>query len=194
MHLPEYSITNKILNKVGEIERSRGVIENTFILPFSQNSLKKEAKEKKIYNLLLMEDFDISLIDIKKHFDSISPHLDNNILKIIDITSDIEILGKTRTSWGKKFKNLNEKITNSGKVYRIKKIPNKVLPEEILAKTTSISNWLDSDDVKNTHPLIVAAILYAELERRGGANQQEDRQPNDPIAEALEILLQEVEA
>ena len=37
-------------------------------------------------------------------------------------------------------------------------------------------------------------ILYAELERRGGANQQEDRQPNDPIAEALEILLQEVEA
>jgi hypothetical protein len=164
MHLPDYSITNKILNKVAEIERARGIIENTFVLPFSQNSLKKEAKEKKIYNLLLLEEFDVSLYDVKKHFDSISPHLNQEILKIIEIESNLDLIGKSKTSWNQKIKNLNQKIINTEKVYRIKKIPNKVLPEEILAKTTEIGNWLDSDDVKNTHPLIVAAIIFAELE------------------------------
>jgi len=164
MHLPDYSITNKILNKVAEIERARGIIENTFVLPFSQNSLKKEAKEKKIYNLLLLEEFDVSLYDVKKHFDSISPHLNQEILKIIEIESNLDLIGKSKTSWNQKIKNLNQKIINTEKVYRIKKISNKVLPEEILAKTTEIGNWLDSDDVKNTHPLIVAAIIFAELE------------------------------
>jgi len=164
MHLPDYSITNKILNKVAEIERARGIIENTFVLPFSQNSLKKEAKEKKIYNLLLLEEFDVSLYDVKKHFDSLSPHLNQEILKIIEIESNLDLIGKSKTSWNQKIKNLNQKIINTEKVYRIKKIPNKVLPEEILAKTTEIGNWLDSDDVKNTHPLIVAAIIFAELE------------------------------
>lgn len=164
MHLPDYSITNKILNKVAEIERARGIIENTFVLPFSQNSLKKEAKEKKIYNLLLLEEFDVSLYDVKKHFDSLSPHLNQEILKIIEIESNLDLIGKSKTSWNQKIKNLNQKIINTEKVYRIKKISNKVLPEEILAKTTEIGNWLDSDDVKNTHPLIVAAIIFAELE------------------------------
>jgi len=164
MHLPDYSITNKILNKVAEIERARGIIENTFVLPFSQNSLKKEAKEKKIYNFCILEEFDISLYDVKKHFDSISPHLNPEILKIIEIESNLDLIGKSKISWNQKIKNLNQKIVNIEKVYRIKKIPNKVLPEEILAKTTEIGNWLDSDDVKNTHPLIVAAIIFAELE------------------------------
>jgi hypothetical protein len=164
MHLPDYSITNKILNKVAEIERARGIIENTFVLPFSQNSLKKEAKEKKLYNLLLMEEFDTSLIEIKKHFDSISPHLNSDILRIIEIVSNLDQVGKLKTTWERKIKNLNEKISKEEKIFRIKKIPNRVLPEEILAKTTALSNWLDSDDVKNTHPLIVAAIIYAELE------------------------------
>ena len=164
MHLPDYSITNKILNKVAEIERARGIIENTFVLPFSQNSLKKEAKEKKIYNLLLMEELETSLVEVKKHFDSISPHLNSDILRIIEIVSNLDQVGKLRTTWEKKIKNLNEKISKAEKIFRIKKIPNRVLPVEILAKTTALSNWLDSDDVKNTHPLIVSAIIYAELE------------------------------
>jgi hypothetical protein len=164
MHLPDYSITNKILNKVAEIERARGIIENTFVLPFSQNSLKKEAKEKKIYNLLLLEEYEVSMYDVKKHFDSISPHLNPEILKIIEIESNLDLIGKAKMPWNQKIKNLNKKIIDTDKVYRIKKIPNKVLPEEILAKTTEIGNWLDSDDVKNTHPLIVAAIIFAEFE------------------------------
>lgn len=164
MYLPDYSITNKILSKVAEIERARGLIENTFVLPFSQNSLKKEAKEKKIYNLLLMEEYDTTLVEVKKHFDSISPHLNTDIIKIIEIVSNIDQVAKSKISWERKIKNLNEKISNTEKVFRIKKIHNKILPEEVLAKSTEISHWLDSDDVKNTHPLIVAAILYAELE------------------------------
>lgn len=164
MHLPDYSITNSILNKVAEIERAIGIIENIFVLPFSQNSLKKEAKEKKIYNLLLLEDMDVSLIEVKKHFDSISPHLNPEILKIIEIYSNLDQVARAKTSWDKKIKNLNQKLTDNEKTFRIKKITNKALPEEILAKSANLSAWLDSDDVKNTHPLIVSGIILAELE------------------------------
>ena len=52
MFLPDYTITSRILKNIAEIERCRGYIENTFVLPFSQNSLKKESREKKVYNLL----------------------------------------------------------------------------------------------------------------------------------------------
>lgn len=164
MYLPDYSITNKILNKVAEIERARGIIENTFVLPFSQGSLKKEAKEKKIYNLLLLEDYDVSLSEVKKHYDSISPHLNSNILRIIQLESSLDLIGRSKVPWEQKIKKINQEILETEKVYRIKKITNKVLPEEILAKSTLIGNWLDSADVKNTHPLIVAAIIFAELE------------------------------
>lgn len=164
MFLPDYTITNRILKNISEIERSRGYIENTFVLPFSQNSLKKESKEKKVYNLLLLEDYDVNLTDIKKHFDSISPHLDDEILKIIEVVTNLDQLSKMKLSWDKKFKNLNEKITDNDKAFRVKKIPNKLLPEEILAKISLLTEWLNSDDAKNTHPLIVSGILLAELE------------------------------
>jgi hypothetical protein len=164
MHLPEYSITNNILNKIAEIERARGVIENTLVLPFSQNSLKKEAKEKKIYNLLILEELDTTLIDVKRHFDSISPHLDPEILKIIEIYTNIDQVAKSRNSWEKKINLICHKLIENEKFFRVKKIREKSLPEEILGKTASLSNWLDSQDVKNTHPLIVSGIVLAELE------------------------------
>lgn len=47
MHLPDYSITNKILNKVAEIERARGIIENTLFYPFHKTLLKKKLKKKR---------------------------------------------------------------------------------------------------------------------------------------------------
>jgi hypothetical protein len=164
MFLPDYTITNRILKNISEIERTRGYIESTFVLPFSQNSLKKESKEKKVYNLLLLEDYDVNLTDIKKHFDSISPHLDEEILKIIEVVTNLDQLSKMKIGWDKKFKSLNEKITENEKAFRIKKIPNKLLPEEILAKISLLTEWLNSDDAKNTHPLIVSGILLADLE------------------------------
>jgi len=164
MFLPDYTITNRILKNIAEIERCRGYIENTFVLPFSQNSLKKESKEKKVYNLLLLEDYDVTLTDIKKHFDSISPHLENEILNLIEIITNLDQLSNQKINWDKKFRNLNEKIANTEKVFRIKKIPNKLLPEEILAKISQLTDWINSEDAKNTHPLIVSGILLAELE------------------------------
>ena len=164
MHLPDYSITNRIVQLISEIERSRGYIENTFVLPFSQKSLKKEAFEKKIYNLLLQEDLQITLTDVKRHFDSVSPHLDSEVLNIIEILNNLELYSKSKNNWQTKISNLGEKISNNKKIFRIKKIPNKPLPDEILSKMTLLNNWIESDDAKSTHPLIVAAILFCELE------------------------------
>jgi hypothetical protein len=165
MLIPEYSISNKILNLISEIERSRGYIENTFVLPFAQNSLKKEAKEKKVFYLLQLEDFDLSLTELKRYLDSISPHLDPGIHSILEFILNLDSISKLKVPFEKKSKLINEKLSKSNINFRIKKIPNKTNPEEILAKMTELFGWVESEDAKNTHPLIVSAIILAFMEK-----------------------------
>lgn len=165
MYLPEFSITNKILNLVAEIEKSRSLIENTFILPFSRDSLRKESKEKKIYNLLLLEDFDITDTDIKRHLDSISPHLNSDILQVIDTLEHIEYLSKKRDSFENKVFTINSSLTNENVLYRTLKIPGRVMPEEILASLKFFYQFLESTDASEIHPLLVSGIIYAYFEK-----------------------------
>ena len=61
MYVPDFSITNRILKTIAEIERNIGIIQNIKLLPFSQKILKKESLEKKIYSLALMEDMNFSI-------------------------------------------------------------------------------------------------------------------------------------
>lgn len=164
MYVPDFSITNRILKTIAEIERNIGIIQNIKLLPFSQKILKKESLEKKIYSLALMEDMNFSILDIKRHIDSVSPHLDDSLLNTIDTISNLEDLAKIKTNWSRRIRLTNEKISKSKNVFRIRKIPNKANPDEILAKLTPTIEWLGSDDAKNTHPIISAGILLANLE------------------------------
>jgi Fic family protein len=164
MYVPDFSITNRILKTIAEIERNIGVIQNVKLLPFSLKILKKESLEKKIYSLALMEDMSFSILDIKRHIDSVSPHLNDSLLNTIDTISNLEDLAKIKTNWSRRIKLTNEKIAKSKNVFRIRKIPNKTNPDEILAKLTPIIEWLGSDDAKNTHPIIASGILLASLE------------------------------
>lgn len=165
MFIPEYSISNKILNLIAEIERSKAIIENTFLLPFSQNSLKKEMREKKMYQLLLMEEFNLSFSELQKYLDSISPHLDPKIHSILDFLLNLEPVLKNKTGFDKKIKAINERLTKNNTYLRIRKIPDRTRPDEILAKITELYTWIESEDAKNTHPLIVSSIILAQLER-----------------------------
>jgi len=164
MYVPDFSITNKLLKTIGRIEKNLGIIEGIKLLPFSQKILDKENLEKKIYNLCLIEDLNFSLIDIKRHLDSVSPHLDSNLLNIVDLVQSTEELSKVKTLWSKRIKLTNEKIRKDKNSFRVKKIPNKINPDEILARITPIIEWLDSPDAKNTHPIIVSGIMLADFE------------------------------
>ncbi len=170
MYLPEYTITNKILNLVAEIESSKSAIESIFILPFSRDSLRKESKEKKIYNLLLLEDFDISLVDIKRHFDSISPHLNSEILQAIDLIEQVEYLSKKKDSFENKVLQINSSLNSAsysqnGVLYRTLKINGRVLPEEILASLRSFYQFLESKDASEIHPLLVSGMIFSYFEK-----------------------------
>lgn len=164
MLAPEYFISNRILNLISDIERNRGYIDNTFILPFSQSSLKKDSKEKKIFHLLQLEEFNINMTDLKRYLDSISPHLDPEIHSLIDVILNLEKISKEKFSLEKKIKILSEKIIKNKITFRVKKIPNKTNPDEILAKMVELYTWINSEEAKNTHPLIVSAIILAFLE------------------------------
>lgn len=165
MFIPDYSISNKLLKTISDIERNRGFIESTFILPFSQNSLKKDSKEKKIFHLLQLEEFNLSIIELKRYLDSISPHLNPEIHSLLEVIINLEIINKQKIPFEKKIKYLNEKLSKNKNVFRIKKIPNKTNPDEILAKMIELFSWVDSEDAKNTHPLIVSGIILAVMER-----------------------------
>ncbi len=165
MLIPEYSISNKILNLISEIERNRGYIDSSFILPFSQNSLKKDSKEKKVFHLLQLEEFNLSMQELKRYLDSISPHLNPEIHSLLEIILNIENISKEKLTFEKKIKLLSEKLSSNKSVFRVKKIPNKTNPDEILAKMIELFLWIESEDAKNTHPLIVSAIILAVMER-----------------------------
>jgi len=165
MLIPEYSISNKILNLISDIERNRGFIDSSFILPFSQNSLKKESKEKKAFHLLQLEEFNLNMTELKRYLDSISPHLNPEIHSILEVILNLDKISKEKISFEKKVKLLSEKISQNKSVFRIKKIPNKTNPDEILAKMIELFSWIESEDAKNTHPLIVSAIILAVMER-----------------------------
>lgn len=164
MYIPDFSITNKLLKTIGDIEKNIGIIEGIKLLPFSQKILIKENLEKKVYNLCLIEDINFSLIDVKRHLDSVSPHLNNNLLNIIGLVEDIEDLSKIKSLWIKRIKLTNEKISSDKNTFRVRKLLNRVNPDEILARITPITDWLNSADAKNTHPIIVSAILLADFE------------------------------
>jgi len=69
MFLPEYTITNKTLQHISQIEFARAIIENTAILPNWEKQLKKEARIREISGSLRFRGQNIMQDDIKKYID-----------------------------------------------------------------------------------------------------------------------------
>lgn len=165
MYLPEYSITGKILSNIAQISYCKAVIENTAILPNWERQLKKDARIKSIYGSLKFLGTNVTEDDVKKFLDGVNPipYLIKNYIDTLEYVenNDLHELDERH------LKEIDKKLlggATGGGSYRKRYIQHKTKPEEILAKVVELTDWYNSLDGKETHPVVLAAIVKAKLE------------------------------
>ncbi|MBD3365797.1 hypothetical protein GF360_00435 [candidate division WWE3 bacterium] len=174
MYIPEYTITNKTLQNITVIEYLKAVAETKVILPSWEKNLKKEAQVQFIKNNLNLLGIRTDVKEIKKYLDGLvkkPAELVENIKKSMDY---VQILVQSpeigeedlRVLYGILLGQVLEGGTQDTpakvtKMYRETPVENKPNPEELLAETVGLFDWLNSLDGRETHPLIKAAIVKA---------------------------------
>lgn len=163
MFVPEYTITPKALKNISTIEYAKAIIENTTILPSWEDQLKKEAKVRIVSGSIRSLGISIDPQSIKSVIDGISSSPSTHISNTIMAMDTCESISKNGEITEEDLKEINKSLTSNG-VYRNKKIPGRVDPEEILAETVQLFDWVSGIDAKDTHPIITAAIIRGALE------------------------------
>lgn len=170
MYLPEYTITNKILNHVATFEYVQAIAETKVILPSWRKKLQKEATVnfyKKNLNLLGIE---VDIQEIKKFTDGIAKN-PAELLKNIKMSIEkVQNLGQGLETGEENLQELHAILTGQmhneaqPQIYRqTKTTETSTSPEEILAEIVELMDWLNSLDGQETHPLIGAGIVKARI-------------------------------
>jgi len=175
MFIPEYTITNKILQNIASIEHVKAISEISVILNSWEKRQQKEAEIEFIRRNLLLEGIKTSENEIKKYVDGITPFpagIVQGIKKGLEITQISTFSHE-----------LNEEDINqiyfalkelppedpqfTAQIYRDKKTSSlkttETNPEEILSQMTEFLDWINSLDGRETHPLIKASIIKGKL-------------------------------
>lgn len=175
MFIPEYTITNKILQNIASIEHVKAISEISVILNSWEKRQQKEAEIEFIRRNLLLEGIKTSENEIKKYVDGITPFpagIVQGIKKGLEITQiptfshelnegDINQIYFAL----KELPPENPQFTTQ--IYRDKKTSSlktaETDPEEILSQMTEFLDWVNSLDGRETHPLIKASIIKGKL-------------------------------
>lgn len=171
MFVPEYSITSEILKNISAVEYCRALIENTTILPHWKMQLKKEAETKTLQALLEMEGFKFDETEIKKELDGYKKRSPQEIMNAVAALGQVYDLSNSTEIDEFDIKEIHKIIskkltsqTNQGS-YRSTKIDEGTSPEAILAEMVELFDWLNSLDAKDTHPILVAGMIFAQIEK-----------------------------
>ena len=168
MYIPEYTITNKMLESLTKIEYLRAIAETKIIFPSWQSKLQKEAEVSFIKANLNLLGIQTDIKEIKRFVNGLSKNpadLVKNIKKSLDYS---QLLAQSFETGEKGIQNMyriimDGKLSDRPPSYRQEKIKGKTEPEEILAEMTSLIDWLNSLDGAETHPLIKVAIVKANI-------------------------------
>jgi len=168
--VPEYTITAATLASIASIEYARSIIENTVVLPVWQKQLAKDSLIKATKSALEIYGYNTSTELIKKFVNGIEKKTDTEVKNYINVRSYINQKSKSKEIDEQNLKELHAKVANGilpaskCKTYRSKKTESQIQPEEILAKTTELMDWYNGLDAQETHIVITAGILKAQLE------------------------------
>lgn len=170
MYTPDFVITNKILNDISLAEYARSSIENSTILPVWKQQLITDMRAEKIYFSLKPYYSRLKKEHVKglvNEFDETSSQLIKNLNELLLLTDEISIKKDLDENLIKDLHLIltkNTKYTGTAGKFRYTENRKKLPTEKILAEVTRIFDWYNSAEVKNTHPVVVAAILRANLE------------------------------
>ena len=178
MFIPEYTITNKILQNIASIEYVKALADHSVILTSLENRQKKVAEVDFIRANLNLEGIKIGNEELNKYVDGIVPlpaGIIQGIKKSLDSIQNDTLSGEinegdileifAQLSGYEEFQKQNISMYRE-KIFQ-KQTENlkneKVHPEEILSQMTELIDWTNSLDAKETHPLIKVAIIKGRI-------------------------------
>jgi len=192
MFIPKYTITNKILKNMGVVDASREIITHAPLVPAWEAKFRKEAAERTVHHGTHLEGNPLTEEEVRDVLDGqevIARDRDiqevlnyRNVLKFIDaVASQIGTGGAyqfTLETILEIHRLTTEKILPqdvSGQ-FRIRQVVIKntrtgqisyspPVAAEVPYLVEDLVNWINSDEARETHPVIKAGIIHYELAR-----------------------------
>ena len=182
MYQPKYSITNKILKHVGQIEAAREVIENAPLVPFYEKQFKTEALARTIHHGTHIEGNDLSIEQTRKVLEgeTIIAH-ERDIQEVINYRNVMKLLEELVNKRGGYdlemlldiHKDTVHRIIDENKVGVLRQTQvvikeegsGKIILEpppfvEITYLLDDFFEWFNSSPAKQTHPILRAGIAH----------------------------------
>ncbi len=192
MFVAKYNITNSILKDIGTIDASREVILNAPLIPAWEAKFRKEAMERSVHHGTHLEGNRLTEEEVKDVLEGNEVIArDRDIQEVINYRNVLKFIENIATQIGPN----NPYVFTIETILEIHRITTeRILPEESSGKfrlrqvvikntkTNQISftpppaaelpflvedlvSWINSDEVKELHPIIKAAIIHYELSR-----------------------------
>src|SRR3989344_3056379 len=192
MFIPKYTITNKILKDIGVVEASREVIMNAPLVPAWEAKFRKEAMERTVHHGTHLEGNPLELEEVRDVLEGQEVVArDRDVLEIINYRNVLKFIDEIQAQIGSSG-NYNFTLETILEMHRL--TTEKILPaqsggqfrtRQVVVKNTKtgqisyspppavevpylvedLVSWINSDEAKQTHPVIKAGIIHYELAR-----------------------------
>jgi len=190
---PKYTISNKILNNLTEIARGREIIKQAKLIPKWELKLRKEARIHNAHsstsiegnNLLLeqvaalAENKDVTamakdkdeVLNYLKALDSIPEYAAKKIIDVKLFLKIHETLTTAVMRYQKDCGAFRDRAVFVGKRIfdgtKFKEVAEYIPPKtkDVPRPVFEFLNWLNSDKIKNTNPVILAGVVHYEIAR-----------------------------
>src|SRR3990167_6774283 len=182
MFSPKYSISNKILRNIGEIEGAKGIIENAALVPSFEKQFQTEAIIRTVHHGTHIEGNDLTLLQTRKVLEGESVIASaRDIQEVINYRNVVELLEELAYKRGgydlatiKEIQGVStEKIVESSKVGVFRStqvvIKNEGTGEVIITPPpadkveemiSEFVTFLNSPGAKEIHPILLAGIAH----------------------------------
>ena len=182
MYAPKYTITNKILKCIGEIEAAKEIVEDAPLVPSFEKQFQSDAVIRAVHHGTHIEGNDLSLAQTKKVLEGESVVARaRDIQEVINYRNVVELLDELAYKRGgytsKDLKEIQQtcvyKIVAEDKVGVFRKsqviIKNEETGEVILRPPSFIEvpyliddfiEWLNDPQTKDFHPILIAGITH----------------------------------
>jgi Fic family protein len=182
MYTPKFTITNKVLKDIGEIEAAKEVIENAPLVPYYEKQFKTEAIARTVHHGTHIEGNDLSLEQTKEVLEGkqIVAH-DRDVQEVINYRNVMKLLDELSGKRGEYDKDMLldiHKETVKGLVDKEKvgvfRKTQVVIKDEGSGKVVlspppfvevpylidDFFEWLNSKDAKEVHPILLAGATH----------------------------------
>lgn len=163
MQTPEYTITNQTLANIAGAEYAKAIIESTAVLKTWEEQLKTEAKARIISYLLQQTGLNVNPEFVKKYLNKMPTNVPENVKLLSGALNKLDELAINKEVSEKELKDIYKELTGKSN-YRSKALKDAVDPQEVLAEITTVFDWYNSFDSRESHPIVSTAILRAKIE------------------------------